>query len=207
MVKVDFSLYLITDRSRLPAGRTLFQAVESALQGGTGAVQLREKDLTAAELYPIALEMRELTRRYGAKFLVNDRIDVALAVEADGVHLGGASLPPAVARRLLGPDRLMGVSTHSLGELEAAMAADADFVTFGPVYETPSKLAYGPPVGVAALAEACVRAAGMPVFALGGITPELLDELRTAGCRHLACIGAVLSAPDPASAAAVLVNF
>ena len=107
--RVDFSLYLISDRKALPEGKTLLESIEAALLGGVRAVQLREKDLSAAELLPLARQLRELTHAYQARLLVNDRIDVALAVEADGVHLGGHSLPVAVTRRLLGPNRLIGV--------------------------------------------------------------------------------------------------
>ena len=148
MPTVGFSLYLITDRRQVPPGRTLTETVRAALEGGVKAVQLREKDLPAAELYPLALELRALTREYGAKLLVNDRIDVALAVGADGVHLGGHSLPTAAARQLLGPNRLIGVSTHRPEEIAAAQRDGADFVTFGPVFHTPSKAAFGEPVGL-----------------------------------------------------------
>lgn len=201
MPAVDFSLCLITDRTQVPVGRTLVQTIRGALDGGVRAVQLREKDLTAAELYPLALELRDLTRRFGARLLINDRIDVALAVEADGVHLGGQSLPVAAVRRILGDRMLIGVSTHRTEEILPATAAGADFVTFGPVYETPSKLHYGDPVGLSALERACAISP-VPVFALGGVTPERLPELYAAGCRHAACIGAILQADDPARAAA-----
>jgi thiamine-phosphate pyrophosphorylase len=201
---VDFSLLLITDRHLLPGGRTLTAAVGAALEGGVRAVQLREKDLPASVLYPLALELLQLTRHHGARLFINDRIDVALAVGADGVHLGGHSLPVAVARRLLGPRLLLGASTHGIDEVLAASAAGADFVTFGPVFPTPSKLPYGDPVGVPLLATAC-SASPVPVFALGGVTPERLSELRQAGCRHVACIGAILGAPDPTRAAAAFI--
>ncbi len=182
---VDFSLYLITDRRQVPSG-DLIGAVRQALEGGVRAVQLREKDLCAAELFPLALELRDLTRRYGAQLLLNDRIDVALAVAADGVHLGGHSLPIVEARRLLGPGKLIGVSTHAPAEISDARRSGADFVTFGPVYPTPSKTPFGAP---------------LPLFALGGVTPERLSELRSAGCNRVACIGAVLRAADPGTAA------
>lgn len=200
MPVVDFSLCLITDRSQVPEGRTLVQTVAAALEGGVRAVQLREKDLPAAELYLLALELRELTRRFGARLLINDRIDVALAVGADGVHLGGHSLPVDAARRILGPTSFIGVSTHRFEEIPAVVAAGADFVTFGPVYVTPSKLSYGEPVGIQRLAEACARSS-VPVFALGGVIPERLSELHGAGCRHIACIGAIIGAHDPGAAA------
>jgi thiamine-phosphate pyrophosphorylase len=203
--KVDFFLYLITDRSSLPPGRDLLATVRGALRGGVRAVQLREKDLSAAELYPLALELRKLTREFSAKLLINDRVDLALAVEADGVHLGGHSLPVAVVRQLLGSERLIGVSTHHLDEVKAAAAAGADFVTFGPIYATPSKLSYGPPVGMEPLAVACTSAA-LPIFALGGVTVARLAELRAVGCRHVALIGAILQAVDPEKAAEELLR-
>src|SRR5512133_550031 len=148
MPNVDFNLYLITDRHQVPSDCTLVETVRAALAGGVRAVQLREKDLPAAALYPLALELRALTRDYGAKLLVNDRIDLALAVEADGVHLGGHSLPVAIARKLLGPDRLLGVSTHCVEEISGAARDGVDFVTFGPIYPTPSKLPFGDPLGL-----------------------------------------------------------
>lgn len=199
MPNVDFSLYLITDRHQIPAGRTLVETVRAALEDGVRAVQLREKDLAADAIYPIAQELRALTRAYGAKLLINDRIDLALAVEADGVHLGGHSLPVEIARRLLGPNRLIGVSTHHLHEIQNAAADGADFVTFGPIYPTPSKLPFGEPLGLEQLASACA-VSPLPLFALGGVTAERLPELRSAGCSRVACIGAILRAADPSAA-------
>jgi len=196
---IDFNLYLITDR-RQAAGGDLVGAVRSALRGGVRAVQLREKDLTARELLPLARKLRQLTREFDARLLINDRIDVALAVEADGVHLGGGSLPTAEARALLGPQRLIGVSTHHPAEISAAARDGADFATFGPVYLTPSKAAYGAPVGLVALGDACADAP-LPVFALGGVTAERIPELLETGCRRAACIGAILTATHPEAAA------
>jgi thiamine-phosphate pyrophosphorylase len=200
---VDFNLYLVTDRKQLPPGRSLVETVAAALEGGVRAVQLREKDLCAAELYPLALELRELTVLYGARLLINDRLDVALAVQADGVHLGGHSLPVAVARKILGPEKLIGVSTHRPEEVPVVQRDGADFVTFGPVYFTPSKAAFGEPVGLGQLREVCA-AAPLPVFALGGVTLEHLPELRTTGCQRVALISAILAAADPATAAAAI---
>jgi len=194
--RVDFSLYLISDRRALPAGRSLVEAIEAALQGGVKSVQLREKDLMAAELLPLAQQLRELTTRHGARLLINDRLDVALAVGADGVHLGGHSLPVEVARRLLGPDRLIGVSTHDRKQIDAAIQGGADFITFGPVWQTLSKTLPGEPAGLETLAEAC-RYSPLPVFALGGVTPAGIPQLRSAGCRHVACIGGILQQDDP----------
>jgi len=206
MSTVDFHFLLITDRKALPAGIDLPTQVEKALEGGVRAVQLREKDLTAAELYPLAAELRSLTRRFDARLLINDRIDVALAVEADGVHLGGQSLPVAIARKLLGPDKLLGVSTHHRDEIEAAAKNGADYVTFGPVFFTASKAAYGAPQGLNALQQACAGAP-LPVFALGGIRAERLPQLAAAGCCHAAAIGAVLAAEDATAAARPFIDW
>ncbi|MEJ2199402.1 MAG: thiamine phosphate synthase [Desulfuromonadaceae bacterium] len=201
---IDFNLYLITDRRQVPGG-DLVPAVRAALRGGVTAVQLREKDLSARELLPLARELRRLTREFGAKLLINDRLDVALAVEADGVHLAGNSLPVAETRGLLGPQALIGVSTHHPDEIAAAAADGADFATFGPVYFTPSKAAFGAPAGLAQLRQACVQTQ-LPVFALGGITAERLPELFATGCRRIACIGAILADENPEVAAATLAN-
>ena len=161
------STYLISDRKLLPEGKLLI-VIEELLAAGLGMLQLREKDLSAAQLFPLALQLHQLTRRYNCRLLINDRIDLALAVEADGVHLGGHSLPTAVARELLGPQKLIGVSTHSAAEISQAATAGADFVTFGPVFHTPSKAAFGEPVGLPALCQACSDSP-LPVYALGGI--------------------------------------
>jgi thiamine-phosphate pyrophosphorylase len=197
-VKLNFDLYVITDRQQ-SGGRPLLTVVEAALRGGARAFQLREKDLQPRDLYPLALRMRQLTQAYGARLLINDRLDVALAVNADGVHLTTTSLPASVARRLLGPDRLLGVSTHNLAEAQAAAEEGADFVVFGPVFFTPSKAPYGQPIGLDALR--AVRAAlGLPILAIGGIKKANLDQVIAAGADGIAVISAVISADDPAAA-------
>jgi len=196
---IDFSLYLITDRHQT-AGRPLLEVVEAALSGGVRAVQLREKDLPVADLYELAWELRALTSRYDARLLINERLDVALAVEADGVHLGINSLPVTAARRIA-PELLIGYSSHSVGEAAAALAKGADFVTFGPVFHTPSKAAYGEPVGLAELARVCNLPTGDLVFGLGGIKQGNLDQVIASGCYRVALISDILAAPDPAAAA------
>ena len=197
---VDFNLYLITDRHQVPAGQTLPAVIEAALQGGVQAVQLREKDLSDAEILPLARELRALTRQYGARLLINDRIDVALAVGADGVHLGGHSQATEVVRRSIGTKMLIGVSTHSSNEIQTACEQGADFVTFGPVYATPSKAVYGAPQGLQALTEACMKST-LPVFALGGITVARAAAVRAAGAHGIALISAIIASASPKSAA------
>ena len=143
--------------------------------------------------------MRQLTQSYGAHLLINDRVDVALAVDADGVHLTTTSLPASIARRLLGPGRLIGVSTHTLAEAQAAADEGADFVVFGPVFFTPSKAPYGEPVGLDALR--AVRAAvNLPILAIGGVKKANLDQVLAAGADGIAVISAIISADDPTAA-------
>lgn len=204
--RVDFDLYLITDRHALAPGRRLSAVVRAACAAGVRAVQLREKDLTARELFLLAGQLREITRDFGTRLLINDRIDVALAVGADGIHLGGHSLPVAAARRLLGPDRLLGVSTHHLDEILVAHRDGADFVTFGPVFATPSKAAYGAPQGLDALRRVCA-ASSLPVFALGGIDSRNLPQVMACGARGAAMIRALFAADDPGAQAAQLLDI
>lgn len=198
---IDFTLYLITDRHQT-AGRPLLTVVEEALSGGVRAVQMREKDLSAREQYELAWDLRALTARYDAKLIINERVDLALAVGADGVQVGCQSLPVTAVRRIA-PDILIGYSSHALGEAAAALAKGADFVTFSPVFFTPSKASYGPPVGLDALQEVCARLK-KPVFALGGIGLQNVAQVRGAGCGHIALISGILAADDPADTAALL---
>lgn len=200
----DFSLYLITDRHQA-GGRPLTEVVRASLEGGVRAVQLRGKDLPAAELYRLAKELRRLTSDFDATLIINDRPDIALAADADGVHIGVSSLPVAAARRILGGGRVIGYSAHAIDEALRAEADGADFVTFGPVYYTPSKAAYGAPCGVKKLAEA-VSALKIPVIALGGISPANITEALSAGIHGIAVISAVLADANPRVAAASLLE-
>jgi thiamine-phosphate pyrophosphorylase len=197
---IDFNLYLITDRHQCAPGHTLFSAVEAALRGGVKAVQLREKDLTPIELLEYARHLRSMTQQYGAKLLINDRADIAVAVEADGVHLTEHSMDIASARKVLGREKLIGVSTHSLARAGAAQREGADFITFSPIYDTPSKAGYGSPQGLERLRDLCAEV-DVPVFALGGITPERQAEVQRAGAKGIALISAIIGASDPAAAA------
>ena len=199
---LNFNLYFVTDRKQT-ANRPLADVVQAALDGGVRAVQLREKDLEGRELYALAEQLRALTRRYQARLLVNDRLDVALAVEADGVHLGQNSFAVEDARRLLGAEKLIGVSTHSQHEIAAAR--EADFLVFGPVYYTPSKAAYGEPQGLDRL-RAAVAHSAVPVFAIGGIKTGRVAEVLETGAHGIAMISAISAATDPAQAAQALLQ-
>ena len=195
--QLGFSLCLVTDRAQV-AG-TLEEAVETCLGAGLKAVQLREKDLAARDLLSMARALRESTRRHGAKLLVNDRADVAIAVGADGVQRAGTSLPVPALRAISPRGFLIGASVHSLAEARVAEPEGADFLLFGPVYDTPSKGAYGPPQGLAAF-ERIASAVHLPVFAVGGVTPARVAETVRAGASGVAVIGAVLGAARPADA-------
>jgi thiamine-phosphate pyrophosphorylase len=199
---IDFNLYLITGRGET-LGRNLEYVVEEALRGGVRAVQLREKDLSTKELYETAYELRRLTSRYGAKLFINDRVDVALAVDADGVHIGASSLPIYKVRRLLGERKLIGVSCHNQVQAITAQEMGADFISFGPVYFTPSKAAYGDPVGLERL-RTVTEMLKIPVFALGGITRDNCAEALDCGVHGISLISAVMSAPEPREAARAL---
>ncbi len=207
--RVRFQLCVITDG--VGDGPRLLTRVEAALRGapeGALAIQLRERTLPGAALYELAARLRTLTTKYAAALLINDRLDVALAVGADGVHLPAHGLPPAAARRII-PDAafLVSVACHSLAEAQQAAAHGADLITLGPIWPTPSKpdipLLPGQvrvqPTGVPALAQVAAALA-IPVFALGGVDDvHRATECAQAGAR-IACIRAVLSAADPAAA-------
>lgn len=191
---IDFTLLLITDRKIVPEGK-LLDAVERAVRAGVKAVQLREKDLMVKELMAYAYALREMTRKYDALLFINDRVDVACAVAADGVHLGHASMPVGAVRKITGGNFLVGVSTHGIAEARQAEASGADFITCGPVYETPSKMKYGKPIGGETLA-AVVREVRIPVFAIGGIREQNIPEVVAAGVKGVAMISAILGADD-----------
>jgi len=198
MPRVDFPLYVITDRHQT-LGRPLLTLLRQALGAGVRAVQLREKDLETRALVDLASELLCLTREQGAVMLVNDRVDLVLALGADGVHLRSDSMPVSAARRLLGPERLVGASAHSAEAVVRAELEGADFAVLGPVYQTASKRSYGAPIGLHPIEEASWRCR-IPVFAIGGITPARVGEVRQAGAFGVAVISSVLSAADVESA-------
>jgi thiamine-phosphate pyrophosphorylase len=194
----DLRLYLVTDRSLRPDG-DLVAVVRDCLAAGLPAVQVREKDLAAAALAALCRSLLPLTRAAGARLVVNDRADVALAVGADGVQRTGTSLPVADLRAVAGGRLLIVASVHAEDEAVAAAEAGADWIVFGPVHDTPSKRRYGPPQGLARL-ERVARAVPVPVIAIGGITPARVADVMAAGARGVAVISAILAAPSPADA-------
>jgi thiamine-phosphate pyrophosphorylase len=194
----ELSLCLVTDRT-LVAGGDVVPVVAECLAAGLPAVQVREKDLGAAELAALCRRLLPLVRARGATLVVNDRVDVALAVGADAVQRTGVSLTVPDIRTVAGNRLRIGVSVHSLEEARAAARDGADWVLFGPVYDTPSKRRYGPPQGLARLAEVA-NAVSLPVIAIGGITADRVGEVVGAGARGVAVISAILGAPAPGQA-------
>jgi thiamine-phosphate pyrophosphorylase len=194
----DLRLTLVTDRTQT-RGRDLAALVLECLDAGLPAVQVREKDLSAAELAALCRRLRPPTRERGALLIVNDRADVALAVGADAVQRTHASLTVAEIRSVVDKRARIAASTHALQDALSAEADGADWIVFGPVYDTASKRQYGAPQGLARLRDVA-SAVRIPVIAIGGVTPERVAEVRDAGAHGVAAISAILSADSPAAA-------
>lgn len=192
--KIDFRLYLISDRTRC-GGRTPADALSQACMAGVRAVQLREKDLSPIDYTTLAMDIQSRLADSKPTFLINDRADIAHGLHADGVHLPESGIPPQMARACLGPDAIIGCSTHSLDRAVEMAECGADFLTFSPIFDTPSKSSYGAPQGLQALAKV-TQSVNIPVFALGGITPDRVSACMDAGAAGVAAISAILSAPD-----------
>jgi len=194
---------LITDRNHCK--QPLIDTVSFALKGGVKTVQLREKGLATHELYSIACELRKITSDFKVNFIVNDRVDIALAVEADGVHLGWQSLPFPVVRRLVGSERLIGVSTHNRQEALQAQCCGADYITFGPIFDTPSKAGLLKPTGVEEM-QKLKKEINIPVVALGGINERNVEAVLDGGADGVAVISSIMQADNPEDAARYLCN-
>ena len=196
----DIKVYLITDRTIFCDSEKLLAAVGHALEAGVKAVQLREKDLGTRDLLELAGRFRELTIRHGAALFVNDRLDIALAVGADGLHLGQTGIPVEVARKIAGDKLKIGCSTHSFEEADEAEKQGADYITFGPVFETASKMMYGKPLGLDALRGVCGKIK-IPVFGIGGIKKDNVSGVLNSGAAGVALISGILAESDRAAAA------
>lgn len=194
MSNVDFRFYLITDRHQC-RGRKLTDVVQQACAAGVRAVQLREKDLSARHLFELAQNIRSITHATQTKLILNERFDIMLAGEADGVHLTSSGLSAGVVRKHVGEDRLIGISTHSLEEAQAAEQAGADFILFGPVFFTASKAKYGEPQGLKKLKNVADKTK-IPVFAVGGIDPERARQCHQYGAWGVAAISSIMQASN-----------
>lgn len=190
-------VHLVTDAALVPDLAAHLERVLPGLPPGRVAVHLRERALPGAALFALARALAGTCHAHGQFLLVNERVDVARASGADGVHLPVTGVGPAAARRLLGPAALVGVSCHSAAEVARAREGGADYATFGPAWATPSKARYGPPVGLGPLREA--SRLGLPLLALGGVEPERVPEAMAAGASGVAVLRAWLTGPEPAA--------
>jgi thiamine-phosphate pyrophosphorylase len=196
---VDYSLYLVTDR-RLAKGRTTLDIVRAAVRGGVTCVQLREKTCSTREFIAEALAIRDFLNARGIALIINDRVDIAQAVGADGVHLGQSDIPLDIARSLVGASMLVGISVESLDEAVQAEAGGADYLGISPIYPTPTKTDTAPPLGLQGL-RAIRRAVNLPLVGIGGLNQQNAAPVIRHGADGIAVVSAIVAATDPEQAA------
>lgn len=189
-----FGLYIILDPSVCPT-RSLVEVLRTAAKAGALLFQYRNKHASMKDAYVEALRLRQAAAETGVLFIVNDRCDLALAVDADGVHLGQGDLPLDLARKVMGPNKLIGISTHNPAQVREASAGKPDYLGFGPIYKPGSKQDHDPIVGLEGL-RAIGSLTSLPVFAIGGIQVDQVGEVMRAGARGVAVISAILKATD-----------
>lgn len=189
----DYSIYLVTDDGCLQ-GRALLDCVREALEGGVTLVQYRAKTASSAEMYAKALQLKALCDSFKVPLIINDRLDIAMAVGAAGVHLGQDDLPCAAARKILGEDYIIGVSAHNPAEAKAALQSGADYLGCGAAFGTATK-ADVQKLGMEGLAAIC-KAKGLPVVGIGGVTADNYREVRAAGADGAAIVSGILAQPD-----------
>ena len=193
-MKDYLKLYLVTDRE-LSLGRSLEEVVSEAVQGGVTVVQLREKEASTGEFIELARRLMKLLKPLRIPLIINDRVDVALAVDADGVHIGQSDMSYEDARRLLGPDKIIGLSVESFEDIEAANALDVDYIGISPVYGTPTKTDTAEPFGLEGLRKA-VEMSVHPTVAIGGMNASTIGEVMAAGTDGVAVVSAICSAEN-----------
>ncbi len=201
---VDYTLYLCTDRGLMTTD-TVEESVRLAVAGGCGVVQLREKEISSAEFYRLAVNTKKITDEAGAALIINDRVDIALAADADGVHVGQSDLPAAVVRRLIGPDKLLGVSVATLEQAKQAAADGADYLGVGAMYATQTKT----DADIVTMEELRrIRAAvDIPIVVIGGINKNTLGNFKGMGIDGLAVVSAVVAQADITAAAKELIQL
>ncbi len=198
-MKADYSLYLVTDRG-LSRGRTNLEIIMAAVNGGATVVQLREKHASTREFLKEAIAVRQFCHDHNITFIINDRIDIALAVDADGVHVGQDDMPIEHARRILGQDKIIGVSAFDEKEAIEAERAGADYIGVSPIFTTPTKPELDKGVGLKGLAR-IRQAVKIPLVAIGGLGPSNAYDVMMAGADGIAVVSAIVSADDPEAAA------
>ncbi|GKU27471.1 thiamine phosphate synthase [Clostridium folliculivorans] len=190
---IDYKLYLVTDRGILK-GRDITVAVEAAIKGGATLVQLREKDITTSDFYKVALKVKEVTSSYGVPLIINDRIDIALAVDAEGIHVGQSDMPCEIVRKIVGKDKIVGVSTSTIEEAKKAEKDGADYIGVGAVFPTISK-DDAKSVSIELL-KAIKESVTIPVVAIGGISSKNVALLKPANIEGVAVISDILGKDD-----------
>lgn len=196
-------LVLITNR--LICGENHTGIIKEAVRGGVGTVQVREKDISTGDLFNLAYKLRKITKDLNASLIINDRVDIAMAVDADGVHLGWQSLEIGVTRKIVGSNKLIGFSAHNLQEAEKANAEGADYITISPIFDTPNKDHYIPPLGTSKIGE-IKKHLKVPIIALGGINENNIKGVMENGADGVAVISAILLSKDPKLTAGKLSN-
>ena len=194
---IDYSVYLVTDR-RNKTDEEFLNIIEEAIKGGTTIVQLREKTASTKEFYDLALRVKEITSRYDVPLLINDRIDIALAVDSEGVHIGQDDMPADIAREIIGDDKILGVSASTVEEAKKAEIDSADYIGSGAVFPTATK-DDADSVSKKELKE-IVDSIDIPVVAIGGITVENAHTLKGSGIAGFSVVSAIMSAEDPKEA-------
>ena len=202
MRRSDLLLYLVTDRP-LMLGRDLEWVVAEAVAGGVTMVQLREKEASTREFIALARRLKKMLTGRAVPLIINDRIDVALAVDADGVHIGQSDMPYQEARRLLGPDKIIGLSVETEEEVVAANTLDVDYVGVSPIFATPTKIDTLGPFGVEG-ARRAVALTRHPAVGIGGMNLQTAAEVMRTGMDGIAVVSAIVSAPEPRVAASAL---
>lgn len=197
MKDIDYSLYLVTDH-RNKTEEEFLNIIEEAIKGGTSIVQLREKTASTKDFYQLALKVKEITTRYDVPLLINDRIDIALAVDSEGVHLGQDDMPADIARKIIGDDKILGVSASTVEEAIKAQIDGADYIGSGAVFPTATK-DDADSVSKEEL-KSIVDSIDIPVVAIGGITIENASELKDTGIAGFSVVSAIMSADDPKEA-------
>ncbi len=202
--KINYTLYLVTDRNVL-GNKDLCESLEQAIQGGASLVQLREKNATTREFYNIALKVKEVTDKYSIPLIINDRLDIALAVDADGLHIGPDDIPVKIARNLLGPDKILGVSTSNIDEALEAQSQGADYLGVGAMFPTKTKKdTESVSLRELQLIKSSIQ---IPVVGIGGINELNAKEVMNTGVDGIAVISAVLGKNDVYAAAKNLYNI
>jgi len=198
----DLNLYLVTDRS-LSLGRSLERVVEEAVQGGVTMVQLREKDCTTKEFYELAMTLKRVLKPYGVPLIINDRVDIALACDAEGVHIGQSDMPYAIARKLLGKEKIIGLSVENLQDAMDANALDIDYIGISPVFNTATKTDTATALGLEGVRE-IAGISRHPAVGIGGVQATNAGEIIAAGAVGISVVSAIMSAVNPKDAASQL---